>query len=77
VAIRPEWIQVAENQPALNGIRARVTETIYRGTNVDLWLDPGPLRIRTNRHRGLKPGDQVWLELLPERLVPLEETEDA
>jgi spermidine/putrescine transport system ATP-binding protein len=77
VAIRPEWIRISESQPALNGIRARVTETIYRGTNVDLWLEPGPLRIRTNRHRGLKPGDQVWLELLPERLVPLEETEDA
>jgi spermidine/putrescine transport system ATP-binding protein len=77
VAIRPEWIQISEHQPALNGIRARVTETIYRGTNVDLWLEPGPLRIRTNQHRGLKPGDQVWLELLPERLVPLEETDDA
>ncbi len=53
-----------------------MTETIYRGTNVDLWLDPGPLRIRTNRYRRLKPGDQVWLELLPGRLVPLDEVDN-
>lgn len=76
VAIRPEWIQITEHQAAVNGIRATVTETIYRGTNVDLWLDPGPLRIRTNRHRRLTAGDQVWLELLPGRLVPLEEVDD-
>jgi spermidine/putrescine transport system ATP-binding protein len=76
VAIRPEWIQIAESRPAVNGIRACVTETIYRGTNVDLWLDPGPLRIRTNRYRRLKPGDQVWLELLPGRLVPLDDVDN-
>jgi hypothetical protein len=35
------------------------------------------LRIRTNRHRRLTAGDQVWLELLPGRLVPLEEVDDA
>lgn len=76
VAIRPEWIQIAESRPEVNGIRATVSEAIYRGTNVDLWLEPGPLRIRTNRYRRLQPGDQVWLALLPGKLVPLEEEDE-
>lgn len=42
VAIRPEWIGIGETQPAVNGIRARVSEIVYRGTSFDLWLEPGP-----------------------------------
>ena len=73
VAIRPERIQIAEREPEKNGIKARVTEAIYRGTNVDLWLEPGPLRVRTPAQRDFAVDDEVWLELPVEGLVILNE----
>ena len=72
VAIRPEWIGIGEKPPETNGIRARVTEIVYRGTNFDLWLEPGPLRVRTSSYRRIDPGREVWLELSPKELVILE-----
>ena len=72
VAIRPEWIGIGDKEPECNGIRARVTETVYRGTNFDLWLEPGPLRVRTSSYRRIDPGREVWLELAPKELVVLE-----
>ena len=77
IAIRPEWIWIRETQPEINGIRATVNEVIYRGTNFDLWLNPGPLRVRTSSYKNFKPGDQVWLELSPAELVILDGTHDA
>jgi spermidine/putrescine transport system ATP-binding protein len=73
VAIRPEWIWIREAKPATNGILATVSEVIYRGTNFDLWLNPGPLRVRTSSYKNFKPGDQVWLELSPNELVILDD----
>ncbi len=73
VAIRPERIRIAEGQPEKNGIKAKVTEAIYRGTNVDLWLEPGPLRVRTPAQRDFEVDDEVWLELPQEGLVILDE----
>ena len=73
VAIRPEWIGIGETQPAVNGIRARVSEIVYRGTNFDLWLEPGPIRVRTSSYRRIEPGREVWLELAPKELVILED----
>ncbi|MGB5987150.1 MAG: ABC transporter ATP-binding protein, partial [Desulfobacterales bacterium] len=73
VAIRPEWIGIGETPPALNGIRARVAEIIYRGTNFDLWLEPGRLRVRTSSYRRIDPGQEVWIELAPKELVILED----
>lgn len=73
VAIRPERIQISERAPEKNGIKARVTEAIYRGTNVDLWLEPGPLRVRTKAQRDFDVDDEVWLELPVEGLVILDE----
>ena len=72
LAIRPEWIWIREAQPEINGIRATVSEVIYRGTSFDLWLTPGPLRVRTSSYKNFKPGDQVWLELSPSELVALD-----
>jgi spermidine/putrescine transport system ATP-binding protein len=77
VAIRPEWIWIRETQPEINGIRATVSEVIYRGTNFDLWLNPGPLRVRTSSYKNFKPGDQVWLELSPSELVILDGSNDT
>lgn len=73
VAIRPERIRISEREPAKNGIKAKVTEAIYRGTNVDLWLEPGPLRVRTPAQRDFEVDDEVWLELPEEGLVILDE----
>jgi spermidine/putrescine transport system ATP-binding protein len=73
VAIRPEWIGIGDHKPETNGIRARVTEIVYRGTNFDLWLEPGPLRVRTSSYRRIDPGREVWLELSPKELVILED----
>lgn len=73
VAIRPEWIRIHDQPPKINGIRAEIREVIYRGTDFDLWLDPGPLRVRTNTYKHFKPGDKIWLELAPDELVILNE----
>jgi spermidine/putrescine transport system ATP-binding protein len=73
LAIRPEWIDIGETRPELNGIRARVTESIYRGTNFDLWLEPGRLRVRTSSYKRIEPGREVWLALAPNELVILED----
>lgn len=73
VAIRPEWIRIPDSEPEKNGIRAEIREIIYRGTDLDLWLEPGPLRVRTNTYKHFEQGDKVWLELAPEDLVILDE----
>jgi spermidine/putrescine transport system ATP-binding protein len=72
VAIRPEWIRIVDRQPKCNGVRARVTETVYRGTRFDLWLEPGPLLVRTSSYKRIDPGREVWLELAPDELQVLE-----
>jgi spermidine/putrescine transport system ATP-binding protein len=73
LAIRPEWIRISEEEPPVNGVRATVRETIYRGTNFDVWFDPGPIRVRTSSYKHFHPGDQAWLKLAPEELVVLDD----
>jgi len=73
VAIRPEWIRVGEKPPERNGVRATVTDIVYRGTSFELWVEPGPLRVRTSSYRRIDPGRQIWLELAPEELQVLED----
>ncbi len=73
VAIRPEWIRIRESQPEQNGLLATIQDIVYRGTNFDLLLSPGALRVRTNSFKHFKVGDQVWLELPAKELVVLGE----
>lgn len=73
IAIRPEWINVLDTKPEKNGIRAKVSEIIYRGTNRDLWFEPGPIRVRSSTYKHFKMGDELWLELAPKELVVLNE----
>ena len=73
VAIRPEWIRIGEDPPERNGVHATVKEIVYRGTNFDLWVEPGPLRVRTSSYRRIDPGQQIWLELAPEEIQVLED----
>ncbi|HEX4953657.1 MAG TPA: ABC transporter ATP-binding protein [Thermoanaerobaculia bacterium] len=65
VAIRPERIRVNPERPASseNGFSARVTDAVFRGDCLDLWLAPMPLRVRTPPIEALEPGQQVWIEL--------------
>jgi len=73
VAIRPEWIKIMDSKPEKNGVRATVSEIIYRGTNLDLWFEPGSLRVRSSTYKGFKIGDELWLDLAPKELVVLNE----
>jgi spermidine/putrescine transport system ATP-binding protein len=73
VAIRPERIRICDSVPEKNGVKAKVTEAIYRGTNVDLWLEPGPLRVRTPAQLNFDSDNELWLELPAEGLVILDE----
>ena len=73
LAIRPEWIRVSPEQPAVNGIKAQVREAVYRGQDRDLWFDPGPLRVRITSYRNFSIGQEAWLELAPEELVILDD----
>jgi len=71
LAIRPERIRLSVEKPAKNGIRLRIVELIYRGTDLDIWLEPGPIRVRTQVIKDLEIGNEIWLELPVEALVIL------
>ncbi|MGC8493947.1 MAG: ABC transporter ATP-binding protein [Syntrophobacteraceae bacterium] len=71
LSIRPERIQIHSEAPACNGIKAKVVETIYQGNSVEFLLEPGPLRVKAKPDRRFALGDELWLELPPERLVIL------
>ena len=71
LAIRPEGVRLCAQRPDVNGIQARVQETVYRGDHVDLFVEPGGLRVRTPNAGGVGPGSEVWVQLPPERLEVL------
>jgi spermidine/putrescine transport system ATP-binding protein len=73
IAIRPEWIRISDTKPEKNGIRATVTDMIYRGTNLDIWLNPGPIRLRTTTYRNIRIGDELWLDMAPKEIAVLNE----
>ncbi|MBM4039215.1 MAG: ABC transporter ATP-binding protein [Planctomycetes bacterium] len=71
LAIRPERIRIVPQAPAANGVRGRIREAVYCGDHVDLFVEPGPLRIRADPSSPVRVGDEVWLELPPEHLEVL------
>ena len=71
MAIRPERIRVCAERPQFNAVCGRIREMVYRGDHVDLFVDPGPLRVRTTAQRGLRVGEEIWLELPADHLVAL------
>ncbi|NOX32403.1 MAG: ABC transporter ATP-binding protein [Deltaproteobacteria bacterium] len=73
IAIRPEWIKLSDTKPEKNGIKAKVSEIIYRGTNLDIWFEPGAIRVRSSTYKNFKIGDELWLDLAAEELVVLNE----
>ena len=46
LSIRPERILVRAAKPAANGVRAIVSEVIYRGDHLDVYVQPGNLHLR-------------------------------
>ena len=73
LSIRPERIQVRSTKPAANGVRAVVSEVIYRGDHLDVYVQPGNLHLRGVPGVALAPGQQVWLELPSRHLEALGE----
>jgi spermidine/putrescine transport system ATP-binding protein len=71
LAIRPECIRLSPDRPDTNPVRAIIRELIYRGDHIDLFLDPGPLRVRVGPHVRVAVGQPVWLELPPHHLEVL------
>lgn len=86
VAIRPERVRLSDSQPTQNGVRARVTEAVYRGSYQEAWLDfvggtsahphsqndTHDLRVRMAPHPTLHVGQELWAELSVEALVVLD-----
>jgi len=73
LAIRPERIRICPERPAANAVRARVREVVYCGDHADLFVEPGPLRVRTEPTSHARPGDDLWLHLPPEHLEVLDD----
>jgi spermidine/putrescine transport system ATP-binding protein len=71
LAIRPERMRLCAQAPAVNGVRARVREFVYRGDHADVFVEPGGLRLRVDRAVTVQPGSDIWLELPPEHLEVL------
>jgi len=71
LVIRPERIRLASAEPGPNALQVRVRESIYRGDHLDVWVEPGPLRIRTAPNAPIKLGDLMWAQLPPEDLEVL------
>lgn len=73
IVIRPEWIRISDTKPEKNGVKAKISEIIYRGTNLDLWLEPGPIRVQCSTYKDFKVGDELWLDMAQTELAVLHE----
>jgi spermidine/putrescine transport system ATP-binding protein len=73
LSIRPEKIIVRSAKPAANGIRAIISEVIYRGDHLDVYVQPGNIHLRGMPGSPLTPGQQIWLELPSRQLEAIGE----
>jgi spermidine/putrescine transport system ATP-binding protein len=73
LAIRPERILVRSGKPAANGVRVIVSEVIYRGDHLDVFVQPGNLHLKGVPGMSIMPGQQIWLELPPQHLEAMSE----
>lgn len=73
VAVRPEWVKIHSDSPGSNSFQAEIKEIIYRGSDLDLWCEPGPIRVRSSTYKHFSVGDRVWLEFAPGDLEVLYE----
>ena len=73
LSIRPEQILIRASRPASNGIRAIVSEVIYRGAHLDIYVQPFNLHLRGRPGASVAAGQQIWLELPSRHLEALGE----
>ncbi len=73
LAIRPERLRPCDDCPKENGFRFTVKQSVYRGDHLELWLEPGPMKMRVAPHHRVDAGESLWVELPPEGLVALNE----
>jgi spermidine/putrescine transport system ATP-binding protein len=71
LAIRPERIRICIDKPKVNGVQCQVREVIYRGDHLNIFVEPGELRVRTTPMAKIHTGQEIWLELAPEHLEVL------
>jgi spermidine/putrescine transport system ATP-binding protein len=73
LSIRPERILVRSAKPSSNGVRAIVSEVIYRNGHLDVYVQPGNLHLRGAPGASIASGQQIWLELPSRHLEALGE----
>ena len=73
LAIRPEDIEVRTQQPAVNGIPARIGERLFRGDHWELSVQAlgQDLRVIVEPDQYHKEGQEVWLEMPVDDLLVL------
>ena len=71
LAIRPERVRLCAMPPEINGFQVRVRDSVYRGDHIDLWVEPGGLRLRTPPSASVTREDTIWVQLPPENLEML------
>lgn len=90
LAIRTENILLSPAQPNINGVRCRISDIIYRGSHLEVFLEPtvseqspeyaafnsstahSGIRVRSAPDPTLLVGQELWAQLPPAWLVPLE-----
>lgn len=68
LAIRPERLRLCDAPPEDNGLRVTVREWVYRGDHLDIWVEPGPLRVRTSPLLRVDRDQSMWVQLPSEHL---------
>lgn len=71
--IRPEHIVLRREPPAVNGLRIRVRERVFRGDCYELFTDGAGLRFSCWPGEQPDIGAEAWIELPAEDLVVLDE----
>jgi spermidine/putrescine transport system ATP-binding protein len=71
LAIRPERVMLSDNEPERNGLRVTVREWVYRGDHLDIWVEPGALRLRVSPLQTIQTNQELWVHLPPEHLEVL------
>ena len=72
LALRPEWVDIHTTQPALNGVKVRIQDILYLGSNIELLFEEG-FRLSSETCRRFSRGEEIWVSLPPERLVVLDD----
>jgi spermidine/putrescine transport system ATP-binding protein len=66
LAIRPERIRLASAAPLDtpgNRLRLRAKDVIYRGDHLDVFLEPGALRLSCEPSAKVRAGEEIWIDL--------------